>query len=96
MIFVVLIYKWDYNINNKGKGDNAMWFDKQPQWLRIVLIILFNALTAGLYRIFAYTKSKNTVTLVAGILCLFGLGFLVAIVDLVTTITDDKITFLAD
>ena len=76
------------------------WFDKQDKVVRIILLIPFwGWLVSGLYRIFKYTKTKNTVSLVLGILCLLPIalvGFIFSVVDLVTTITEDKIKFLCD
>ena len=71
-----------------------MWFDKQPLWLKIVLLVLLGPIVSGIYRIIRYTESKDTVTLVVGIVSFFFFGFILAIVDIVTEITDGKITFL--
>lgn len=75
-----------------------MWFDKQSKIVRILLLIpAWGWLTSGLYRFFRYGKSKNLVTLVVGILCLFAIpGFVVSLVDLITTALNDKIELLAD
>lgn len=76
------------------------WFDKQEKIIRIILLIpIWGWIVALLYRIFKYADgtTKNTLTLVVGILCVIPLiGFVVSLIDLVTTITKDKITFLAD
>lgn len=76
------------------------WFDKQEKIIRIILLIpIWGWIVALLYRIFKYVDgtTKNTLTLVVGILCVIPLiGFVVSLIDLVTTITKDKITFLAD
>ena len=73
-----------------------MWFDKQPLWLKIVLLVLLGPIVSGIYRIITWGKSKNAVTLVIGILSFFGLGFLLMIVDIVTEVTSGKITVLCD
>lgn len=76
------------------------WFDKQEKIIRIILLIpIWGWIVALLYRILKYVDgtTKNTLTLVVGILCVIPLiGFVVSLIDLVTTITKDKITFLAD
>lgn len=76
------------------------WFDEQSQVVRIVLLIpIWGWVFAALYRIFTYVNSseKNVVTLVAGILCIIPVvGFVLSVLDLVTTITQNKITFLAE
>jgi hypothetical protein len=62
-----------------------------------VLILFFGGwLRCGLYRIFKYMETKNTTTLVIGILNFFGLAIVLVIADIITEITSGKITFLAD
>ena len=75
------------------------WFDKQSKAVRVVLLFpIWGWIFAGLYRIFKYLNgSKNTVTLVAGVLFIVPvIGFVGSIVDIITTISDDKISVLAD
>jgi hypothetical protein len=52
----------------------------------------------GIYRILRFTETKNIVTLVVGIICLAtGIGnFAAWLVDLVTVVTKNRITVLAD
>lgn len=64
--------------------------------LKILILFFGGWIWCGLYRIFKYVESKNTTTLVIGILSFFGLSFVLAIVDIITEITSGKITFLAD
>ena len=73
-------------------------FDSLPKIGKILLQIFFGWLIGGVYRIARYFETKNIVTLVVGIVVLFtGVGNGVAwIVDLITMITSDKITVLAD
>ena len=73
-------------------------YEALPKIAKILLQIFLGALIGGIYRIIRYTETKNVVTLVVGILCLItGIGnFIAWIVDLVTTITDNKIKVLAD
>lgn len=72
------------------------WFESLPKIVRIILFIPFwGWVFSALNRIFKYVDKKNTVTLVVGIICVLPIiGFVMAIIDLVTTITDDKITVL--
>lgn len=75
------------------------WFDGLSKVVRVILLIpIWGWLVSGLYRIFKYVEgNKNVVTLVVGILCIIPVvGFVAAIVDIVTTLTEDKITVLAD
>ena len=73
-------------------------YEALPQIAKIILQIFFGGFIGGIYRILRYLETKNVVTLVVGIVCLVtGVGNLVAwIVDLVTEITSNKITVLAD
>lgn len=87
-------------INIIFRKEKIMWFDKQPLWLRIVLLIpSWGWITSALYRIVKCCTGKmNVVTLVVGILCIIipPVGFVMAIIDLVTTITNGKISILVD
>ena len=72
------------------------WFESLPKIVRIILFIPFwGWVFSALNRIFKYVDKKNVVTLVVGILCVIPIiGFVMSIIDLVTTITDDKIAVL--
>ena len=71
-------------------------YEDLPKIAKILLQIFLGSLISGVYRIIRYVETKNIVTLVVGILCFFGLGFIFWIVDLVTEITKNRITVLAD
>ena len=73
-------------------------YEALPQIAKIILQIFFGGFIGGIYRILRYLETKNVVTLVVGIVCLVtGVGNLVAwIVDLITEITQNKISVLAD
>jgi len=73
-------------------------YENLPKIAKILLQIFFGGIIGGVYRIIRYTETKNIVTLVAGILCLFtGIGNGIAwVVDLVTEILSNRITVLAD
>jgi len=70
-------------------------FEALPKWAKIILL-LFGGLVSSIYRIIRYTETKNTTTLVVGILGLICIGPVLAIIDIVTEVTDDKIKVLAD
>ncbi len=75
------------------------WFDSLSTTVRIILLIpIWGGIFSGLYRIFKYVEgdNKNVVTLVVGILCFFGIGFIFSLIDLITTIMNNKISILAD
>ena len=71
-------------------------YEALPKIAKILIQIFLGAVVGGVYRILRYLETKNTVTLVAGILNFVGLGLVFWVVDLVTEITSDRITVLAD
>lgn len=73
-------------------------YEELPKIAKIILQIFLGGLIGGIYRIIRYTETKNIVTLVVGIVCLVtGIGnFAAWIIDLLTEITSNKISVLAD
>lgn len=73
-------------------------YEALPKIAKILLQVFLGGLIGGLYRILRYLETKNIVTLVVGILCLVtGVGnFIAWVVDLITEITQNKISVLAD
>ena len=73
-------------------------FEDLPQIVKILLQIFLGYIISGVYRILRFLETKNVVTLVVGILALVtGVGNFVAwIIDLITLITKNRITVLAD
>ena len=73
-------------------------YESLPKIAKILLQIFFGYIIGGVYRIVRFFETKNIVTLVVGILVLCtGIGNTIAwIVDLITEITSNKITVLAD
>ena len=73
-------------------------YEALPKIAKILLQVFLGGLIGGIYRILRYLETKNIVTLVVGILCLVtGVGnFIAWVVDLITEITQDKISVLAD
>lgn len=73
------------------------YFDELPKWARLVLLVLVGGLVSGVYRILRYLETKNVVTLVIGIASLAPcLGNIFQIIDIITEITSNKISVLAD
>ena len=73
-------------------------FDDLPWIVRLILLIVLGWLIGGIYRIVKWTESKNTATLVVGLLGLFtGVGnFVIEIVDIVTSALGNGISVFAD
>ena len=72
-------------------------YEDLPQIVKILLQIFLGGVIGGIYRILRFLETKNVVTLVVGILCLVtGVGNTIAwIIDLITEITQNRITVLA-
>lgn len=70
-------------------------YENLPKIVKVLLQIFLGSLIGGVYRIIRFVETKNVLTLVAGILNFVGLGFIFWIVDLVTEIFKNRITFLA-
>ena len=72
-------------------------YEALPKLAKILLQIFLGAIIGGVYRILRYLETKNIVTLVVGILALIPpVDFVFWIIDLVTEITGDRISVLAD
>lgn len=73
-------------------------YEALPKIVKVLIQLLLGAVVGGIYRIIRFLETKNVVTLVVGILVLCtGVGNLVAwVVDLVTEITSNRISVLAD
>ena len=72
-------------------------YEALPKIAKILLQIFLGAIIGGVYRILRYLETKNTTTLVVGILALIPpIDFVFWIIDLVTEVTNDRITVLAD
>ena len=73
-------------------------FESLPLVAKLVLLIFLGYIISPVYRILRYLETKNTLTLIVGVVCLVtGVGnVLLAIVDIITELTKGKITVLAD
>lgn len=73
-------------------------YESLPKIGKIILQIFFGGLIGGIYRIIRFLETKNVVTLIVGIVGLVtGVGNVILwIVDLITEILSNKITFFAD
>ncbi len=71
-------------------------YEALPKLVKVILQLFLGALIGGVYRILKFLETKNVVTLVCGILNFVGLGFIFWIIDLITEIAANRISFLAD
>ncbi|MBQ7377624.1 MAG: hypothetical protein IJW71_04820 [Clostridia bacterium] len=73
-------------------------YEALPKIVKILLQLFLGSVIGGIYRIVRFLETGNIVTLIVGILVLVtGVGNFVAwVVDLVTEITSNRITVLAD
>jgi len=72
-------------------------YENLPKIVKILIQIFLGGVIGGIYRILRFLETKNVVTLVVGILVLVtGVGnFIAWVVDLITEITQNRITVLA-
>lgn len=72
-------------------------YEELPKIVKILLQIFLGGVIGGIYRVLRFLETKQVVTLVVGILCLVtGVGNTIAwIIDLITEITQNRITVLA-
>ena len=70
-------------------------YESLPKIVKVLLQIFLGYPISAVYRIVRFLETKNILTLVIGILCFFGIGFIFWIIDLVTEITSNQITVLA-
>ncbi len=72
-------------------------YENLPKIAKIIIQIFLGGVIGGIYRILRFLETKNVVTLVVGILVLVtGVGnFIAWVVDLITEITQNRITVLA-
>lgn len=72
-------------------------YEELPKIVKILLQIFLGAIVGGLYRILRYVETKNTTTLVVGVLAIIPpISFIFWVIDLVTEITQNKISVLAE
>ena len=72
-------------------------YEELPKWAKIVIQLFAGAIVGGVYRILRYFETKNTVTLIVGILALIPpIDCVFWVIDLITEFTGNKISVLAD
>ena len=72
-------------------------YDNLPWIARLIIVIAFGAIVGGIYRIIKFVETKETKTLVFGILALIPpVSFIFWILDIVATVTNGKFTYFVD
>ena len=72
-------------------------YEDLPKIVKIILQLILGGLIGGIYRILRYVETKNTTTLIVGVLALIPpIDFVFWVVDFVTELLHNKITVLAD
>ena len=82
-----------------AKSSNSITasYEALPKILKVIIQILLGSIVGGIYRILRFVETNNIVTLVVGILALIPpISVVFWVLDLVTEITKNKITVLAD
>ena len=78
-------------------NDLIKFYKDLPKIARIIIQIFLGSFVSGLYRIFRFLESKNTTTLIAGILSFVPpVSLIFIIIDLVAIIKDEEFSFLVD
>ena len=72
-------------------------YEALPKLVKLILQIVFGVLLSGIYRIVRFLEKGNLITLIVGLLGTFtGVGnVLLWVIDFVTELLNNKITFLA-
>ena len=100
---VGLIFKKAYNFfifrrihtMAKKKGLTAA-YDALPKLLKLILQLFFGYPIAVIYRIVKFVEKGNIITLITGIVLIFGFGAIAWVIDFITVLLSNKITVLAD
>ncbi len=73
-------------------------FNALDKIVKVLILFFVGWLVSPVYRILRYTETKNNTTLIIGILAFVTGAFfgILAIIDIVTVITDNKISVLVD
>jgi 4-amino-4-deoxy-L-arabinose transferase-like glycosyltransferase len=72
-------------------------FEEFPKWAKALLIFLTGGIIPAVYRIIKYLDTKSTNTLLVGILAFVPcIGTVVAIIDIISELTDNRIKFMVE
>lgn len=103
---VDLIFKSEYNLRDKDTERRFTMeviqkildvFEGLPKIVKILALIILAWPVVPAYRVLRYIQNKNTTTLVVGIVCVIPVvGFIVGIIDAISELQNDKVTFYVD
>ena len=72
-------------------------YDELPFILRVIIQVFLGWLAGGIYRIVRYTETKNTTTLIVGVIGIIpGFDIVAWVADLVTLAMNKKYTLFVD
>ena len=72
-------------------------FESLPLVAKVLILLIVGGIVSAIYRVLRYFETKNTTTLIAGIVALIPVvGRIMGLVDIITECTKGKITVLAD
>ena len=70
-------------------------YESLPKFAKALIQIFLGYIVGVVYRFLRYRETKSGTTLAAALVGIVGLGFVFWVIDLVTELTADRITFLA-
>ena len=72
-------------------------FENLPKIAKVLMLVFFGWIVGGIFRVVRYTETKNTTTLVVGLLGLIPpVDVVLWVLDLVGEVLHDKFTFFVD
>ena len=73
-------------------------FEALDKIVKVIILLFAGGLVSPVYRIIRYTETKNTTTLIVGILALVTGSFfgILCLIDIINEITDNKLTVFVD
>ena len=73
-------------------------FEALDKIVKVIVLLFLGGIVSPVYRILRYTETKNTTTLIWGIVALITGSFfgVLVLIDIITECTDNKIKVLVD
>ena len=80
-----------------SKNTLTATFESLPKIAKVLLLVFFGWIVGGIFRVVRYTETKNTTTLIAGLLGLIPpVDLILWVLDLVGEVMHDQLTFCVD